>query len=76
MTEPTARFANRDEIPEIPVLGRVEVLVHALDLALNLVSSPRLATTSHRPRNGLLPAQTQPEVRSGVTAQIGHRRTR
>jgi hypothetical protein len=61
-------------------------LSHRLSiLAFNLVSSPRLATTSHRPRNGLRPAQTQPEVRSGVTvrsrllrvpAQIGQRRTR
>ena len=31
MTEPTARFASGDEVPQLPVLGSVEVLVHALE---------------------------------------------
>jgi hypothetical protein len=31
MTKPTAHFASGDDVPELPVLGRVEVLVHALE---------------------------------------------
>jgi hypothetical protein len=31
MTEPTVHFASGDEVPERPVLGRVEVLVYALE---------------------------------------------
>jgi hypothetical protein len=32
MTEPTAHVASGDEVPEIPVLGWIEVLVHELEL--------------------------------------------
>jgi hypothetical protein len=31
MTKPTAHFASEDEVPELPVLGWVQVLVHALE---------------------------------------------
>jgi hypothetical protein len=29
MTKPTAHVASEDEVPELPVLGWVQVLVHA-----------------------------------------------
>jgi hypothetical protein len=31
MTKPTAHVASEDEVPELPVLGWVQVLVHALE---------------------------------------------
>ena len=31
MTKPTAHMASEDEVPERPVLGWVQVLVHALE---------------------------------------------